>query len=218
MSDFRPAPALLLFSPKLAEAVEYARGFHTEARKGSAVPYMAHLLGVAALVMEEAGGPVTVTEAMVLAALLHDVAEDHGGWHRLAEIRLRFGPDVARMVEGLSDNLDDGSGRSIRWEERKQSYLVRLATEPDAVVVISAADKLYNAKSMLDSYREVGPALWKHFHRGGRDQLWYFRALRQVFATRVETRCTVAFSHTLDELIALVAATEGDAAAGSAEG
>ena len=81
----------LLLSDRFTRAVEYARRFHTESRKGTCIPYMAHLLGVAALVMAEAGGPVPVTEDMIIAALLHDVVEDHGGQARLDEIIAQFG-------------------------------------------------------------------------------------------------------------------------------
>src|ERR1700683_1497536 len=93
----------LVLTELFTDAVEYARQLHTEYRKGTEIPYMAHLLGVAALVMGEAGGPVPVTEDMIIAALLHDVVEAHGGMPRLREIEARFGAEVARMVAALSD-------------------------------------------------------------------------------------------------------------------
>src|SRR4051794_13824570 len=92
----------LLLTERFSAAVEYARQLHTEYRKGTGVPYMAHLLGVASLVMGEAGGRVPVTEDMVIAALLHDTVEDHGGMPRLREVEQRFGANVARMVAALS--------------------------------------------------------------------------------------------------------------------
>src|SRR5664279_1618594 len=93
----------LILTERFSSAVEYARQLHTEYRKGTDVPYLAHLLGVASLVMGEAGGRVPVTEDMVIAALLHDVVEDHGGMPRLHEVEQRFGRNVGRMVAGLSD-------------------------------------------------------------------------------------------------------------------
>ena len=92
----------LHLSVRFTRAVDYARHLHIERRKGSDIPYMAHLLGVAALVMGEAGhAGFPVTEEMVMAALLHDAAEDHGGLRRLRDIEYNFGENVARMVEGF---------------------------------------------------------------------------------------------------------------------
>src|ERR1700685_3216210 len=127
---------------------------------------MAHLLGVAALVMGEAGGRVPVTEDMVIAALLHDAVEDHGGTPRLREIEGRFGADVSRMVAALSDTFAEDHDKKESWEDRKNNYLVRLRGEPDDVLLISAADKLYNAKTILDDYKEIGPAVFDRFKRG----------------------------------------------------
>jgi (p)ppGpp synthase/HD superfamily hydrolase len=161
----------LVLTERFTDAVEYARRLHTEYRKGTGIPYMAHLLGVAALVMGQAGGPVPVTEDMVIAALLHDAVEDHGGMPRLREIEERFGPRVARMVEGLSDTFAEDHDKKEGWEDRKNNYLVRLRHESDDVLLISAADKLYNAKAILDDFREIGPAVFDRFKRGKDQQL-----------------------------------------------
>ncbi len=100
----------LHFTDRLTKAVDYARHLHIERRKGTGIPYMAHLFGVASLVMGEAGlTNFPVTEDMVVAALLHDAVEDHGGAPRLEDIRQNFGDNVARMVEGLSDTPGRGS-------------------------------------------------------------------------------------------------------------
>lgn len=98
--------AALHLSSRFTSAIDYARIVHIERRKGTGIPYMAHLLGVASLVMGEAGhAGFPVTEDMVIAALLHDAAEDHGGMLRLMDIEHNFGSNVARMVAGLSDSL-----------------------------------------------------------------------------------------------------------------
>jgi (p)ppGpp synthase/HD superfamily hydrolase len=156
----------LRLSGRFTKAVEYARQLHTEFRKGTRVPYMAHLLGVASLVMGEAGGRIMVTEDMVIAAILHDVVEDHGGAPRLEAVRKEFGSDVARMVEGLSDTLAEDHDNKEGWEERKRKYLEYLRSAPEDELLISAADKLYNAKAILDDFKEIGPAIWERFKRG----------------------------------------------------
>src|SRR6059058_866589 len=113
----------LHFTARLAAAVEYARHLHIERRKGTGIPYMAHLFGVASLVMGEAGlSGAVVTEDMVIAALLHDAVEDHGGALRLEDIRVNFGAEVARMVEGLSDSLAANESQKETWEKRKKAY------------------------------------------------------------------------------------------------
>jgi (p)ppGpp synthase/HD superfamily hydrolase len=175
-----PNPHLIL-TERFTEAVEYARQLHTEYRKGTGIPYMAHLLGVAALVMGEAGGRTPVTEDMVIAALLHDAVEDHGGTPRLHEIEQRFGPEVSRMVAALSDTFAEDHDKKEGWEDRKNNYLARLRDEPDDVLLISAADKLYNAKAILDDFKEIGPAVFARFKRGAKEQLWYFDELLKVF-------------------------------------
>lgn len=173
----------LLLSDRFTRAVEYARQFHTEYRKGTCIPYMAHLLGVAALVMGEAGGPVPVTEDMVIAALLHDVAEDHGGQARLDEIIAQFGSEVAAMVAALSDSIEEEGKPKKDWKPRKEDYLIRLAAEPENVLLISVADKLYNAKAILDDLtdRAIGSAVFGRFKAGPDQQVWYFESLLAVF-------------------------------------
>ena len=195
----------LLLSARFTDAVDYARQLHTEFRKGTRIPYMAHLLGVASLVMGEAGRHVPVTEDMVLAALLHDAVEDHGGKPRLQDIEKKFGKNVARMVEGLSDTLAEDHNKKEGWEERKVKYLVHLRSAPEDVLLISAADKLYNAKAILDDFKEIGPAVWKRFKRGPDKQLWYFYQLLAIFRLRLGGRIVDELAGVVHELADLTA-------------
>jgi (p)ppGpp synthase/HD superfamily hydrolase len=193
--------ASLYLSELFVRAVNYARHLHIEKRKGSDIPSMAHLLGVASLVMGEAGHvDFAVTEEMVVAALLHDTVEDHGGADRLEDVRHNFGPNVARMVEGLSDTFVENSGQKESWEERKQAYVQRLKSEPLDVQLISAADKLYNARTILDDYRQIGPAVWVRFKRGRNQQLAYFRALLDVFKASTPNRIVAELQRVVDDL------------------
>jgi (p)ppGpp synthase/HD superfamily hydrolase len=193
----------LVLTERFTDAVEYARQLHTEYRKGTDIPYMAHLLGVAALVMGEAGGPVPVTEDMIIAALLHDAVEDHGGTPRLREIEGRFGPEVARMVAALSDTFAEDHDKKEGWEERKNNYLTRLREEPDDVLLISAADKLYNAKAILDDFNEIGPAVFDRFKRGAKEQIWYFDELLKIFRAHPSNRIVDELERVVQELKAV---------------
>lgn len=200
----KPGQSLLL-TDRLTRAVDYARRLHVETRKGTEIPYMAHLLGVASLVMGEAGGAIPVTEEMVIAAILHDTVEDHGGKPRLDDVKKAFGANVARMVEGLSDTLAEDHNKKEGWEKRKVAYLKKLHDEPEEVLLISAADKLYNAKAMLDDYKEIGPKLWKRFKRGRNAQLWYFNSLVAMFQLRMSNRLVDELQNVVAELASLSA-------------
>jgi (p)ppGpp synthase/HD superfamily hydrolase len=191
----------LYLTDRFTSAVDYARKVHTERRKGTDVPYMAHLLGVASLVMGEVGyAQFPVTEDMVIAALLHDAAEDHGGLPRLKDIEYNFGPNVARMVEGLSDSLFGDPGNKKPWLERKQTYIQKLREELTDVQLISAADKLYNAKAILEDYRMIGPRIWERFKRGRNDQLRYFDELIKVFKSSEVNRIVSELERVVNQL------------------
>lgn len=155
---------------RLQAAAAMAMDLHADqVRKGTTVSYVSHLFAVASLVME-AGGD----EDEVIAALLHDAAEDRGGEATLADIRARFGDRVAGIVEECSDTFADPKPP---WRERKERYIDTLAEVSRSALLVSAADKLHNARAILDDYREHGESLWERF-RGGRDgTLWYYREL-----------------------------------------
>lgn len=175
----------LKLTKRFVAAVEYARAIHTGYRKASQVPYMAHLLGVASLVMGEAGHvPFAVTEDAVIGALLHDAVEDEGGLPRLAKIKAKFGKKVADIVLGCSDSVETDPRKKKNWETRKADYIKKLPAESDATLLVSAADKLYNARAILEDHREVGAEVWKRFKRGRNEQLWYFDALLKVYRKR----------------------------------
>lgn len=190
----------LFLTARFTEAIEYVRQLHTEFRKGTYIPYMAHLLGVAALVMGEAGGRVLVTEDMVIAALLHDAVEDHGGLTRLHEIESTFGANVTRMVAGLSDTFAEDQHQKEEWKERKRAYIERLRGEADDVLLISAADKLYNAKAILDDFKEIGGAIWERFKRGADQQLWYFNGLIGIYLSHPRNRIVNELERVVREL------------------
>jgi len=186
---------------RFTSAVDYARHLHSERRKGTDIPYMAHLLGVASLVIGEAGhANVPVTEDMVIGAILHDAAEDHGGLLRLKDIEHNFGSNVARMVEGLSDSLAEDPRNKQSWLERKQAYILRLREEPADVKLISAADKLYNARAILEDYREIGPRIWERFKRGRKEQLRYFDELLAVYKSHEASRIVGELERVVNEL------------------
>ena len=162
--------AQMMLTGRYKHALEFAFDLHArQERKGSGVPYVAHILGVSSLALEYGAD-----EDEAIAALLHDAAEDQGGREVLHEIGRRFGDKVAAIVEGCTDSLEEPKPP---WRARKEAYLRHLSAAPESVQLVAACDKLYNARAILNDYRKLGEALWPRF-AGGRDGvLWYYGAL-----------------------------------------
>ena len=160
--------------PRFERAFLFAAEKHAgQTRKASTIPYIAHLMGVASLALEYGGD-----EDIAIAALLHDVVEDCGGAPMSEEVKRRFGPRVAKIVDGCTDSDTEPKPP---WRERKETYLLHLKSADAETRLVSAADKLNNVRSILSDYREVGERVWARFH-GGRDgTLWYYRALLEEF-------------------------------------
>jgi len=162
---------------RLTTAFAHAAHWHrTQVRKGSApgepaIPYMAHILGVTSLMMQ-AGGD----EDEVIAALLHDVPEDHGGHVRLDEIREMFGERVAGIVENLSDHLGP-EGEKGDWWERKRAYVAHVAGADRSTQLVCACDKLNNLTATLADHARVGDPVWDRFQTGREGQAWYYEAV-----------------------------------------
>lgn len=160
-----------MLSNRFTQALVYAKELHdTQTRKGSNIPYLAHLLGVASIALEYGAN-----EDEAIAALLHDAIEDQGGPPTGAEIRRRFGDTVADIVEGCTDG---DSNPKPPWRKRKEAYIAHIPTASPSVRLVSAADKLYNAWSILKDYRVLGESVWQRFKGGGKEgTLWYYRSL-----------------------------------------
>ena len=157
-------------SARFEEALVYATQLHAaQRRKGSDIPYVAHLLAVAAIVLEDGGG-----EDEAIAGLLHDAVEDQGGAPTRAEIRRRFGDRVTAIVDGCTDA---DTVPKPPWRARKERYVAHVKEAPADVRRVSAADKLHNARAILADYRAHGEALWSRFNGGREGTLWYYRAL-----------------------------------------
>ena len=167
------------------QALVYAHTLHREQpRKGKNVPYIGHLLGVASLVLECGGD-----EEMAIAALLHDAVEDQGGAPRLAEIREMFGARVAHIVEGCTDSQAVDPEHKESWCVRKQRYIAHVAHEADAgVLLVSAADKVHNARAILNDHFEAGDRVFEKFETKKDGTLWYYRSLVQAFRAAEQRR------------------------------
>src|SRR4051794_4139129 len=184
-----------LLTERFDAALHYATRHHArQLRKGTPIPYAAHLLAAASLVLEMHGD-----EDEAIGALLHDVVEDGGGRRALDEIEQAFGADVARMVLDNSDWVGGPEARP-RWYERKQAYLDSFPEKEPSSLRVCLADKLHNARSILLDYRTEGDELWARFGQGqGIATRIYYRELAAAFA-RERGRVGAAAEPYVDEL------------------
>jgi len=167
-------------SSRYSEALTYATGAHDgQFRKGTTIPYIHHPMAVSALVIEHGG-----SEDQAIAGLLHDVLEDCGAGHA-GEIEARFGAEVLRIVEGLTDGLPDSAGDKPAWRERKERYLTQLAQTSEDIVLVSAADKLHNATAISDDHAEIGDAVFERFKPSKSETVWYYHSLARVLGDRL---------------------------------
>lgn len=190
-SDFKPR-----LTERFHEALVFTAELHSrQTRKGpEEVPYISHLLGVASLVLEANGD-----EDMAIAALLHDAVEDQGGYETLDRIREKFGDRVAHIVEGCTD---DFGHKRISWCERKTRYIKHLRDETDEETrIVSLADKVHNARTILLDYIEYGDAVFNRFSARKEGTMWYYRNLVDAFRFAESQRPFRQFSRGHERLL-----------------
>jgi (p)ppGpp synthase/HD superfamily hydrolase len=183
-----------LLGKRFEEALLYATRLHAgQLRKHSKVPYVAHLLGVASLVLE-AGG----TEDEVIAALLHDAVEDQGGMETLEEIRGKFGNNVAGIVAGCTDSF---TTPKPPWKDRKQNFIESILDADESTRRVALADKIYNAQATLRDLRNEGEAAWEGFNGGKAGTLWYYQQLINAFGNHGSSAFLDELRSIYDELV-----------------
>ncbi len=159
---------------RYAQAVQMASELHaTQARKGTKIPYLTHLLGVSSLVLEYGG-----TEEEAIAGLLHDAVEDAGGVPTLEKIEKAFGREVARIVDGTTEHWE---GTKPAWKARKDAYISHLQKTDTSVLRVAACDKLHNIRAIYADYLTLGEDLWSRFNAGADQTLWFYTTCAVVF-------------------------------------
>lgn len=185
--------------PRFEEALIFATRLHAmQKRKASDIPYIAHLLGVAGLVLEDGGG-----EDEAIAALLHDAIEDQGGAATREEIRRRFGDRITAWVDACTDA---DTIPKPPWRQRKERLLAEARHAAPEVRRILAADKLSNVRSVLTDFRRLGEAIWPRFTAGKSGTLWYYRAMVEALAAGPPSALVETLAREVDELERTVAA------------
>lgn len=174
------------------QALQCATDQHRQqVMKGSDIPYMAHILGVAGITALYGG-----TEDEIIAALLHDTVEDTD--LTLDDIDRQFGANVAEIVAGCTDT---DRHPKPPWRKRKEEHISAVCSASDSVRLVYAADKLQNARAMLKDYRVVGERLWGRFNGGKAGTFWYYRAMIDVFReTDTQGDLVSELTRTINEL------------------
>ncbi|MFO1303179.1 MAG: HD domain-containing protein [Burkholderiales bacterium] len=175
-----------LLTNRFRDALVFAAKAHEkQTRKGTAIPYVSHLLAVASLVIEYGG-----SEDAAIAALLHDAPEDQGGLPMLHKIRTTFGERVAAIVESCTDTFEK---KKPDWQPRKRAYIAHLAAKDDAeACLVSAADKLHNARAILRDVRiaDDRAAFWTRFTATERQIGWYYGSLERVLRRQLRAHAS----------------------------
>ncbi len=192
-----------MLSKRFTDALTFATQLHAnQTRKGGKVPYIAHLLGVASIALEHGAN-----EDEAIAALLHDAIEDQGGAATREEIRRRFGDIVTEIVDGCTDS---DTTPKPPWRQRKEAYIAHIPKASASVLLVSASDKLYNARSILNDYRLIGENVWERFHGGKDGTLWYYRAVLEAFRSTGSTPLFDELERVVSELESLVSSSTND--------
>jgi len=194
----------MILSERFKDALWRATDLHAnQSRKGSGVPFVAHLLGVASLVLEYGG-----TEDEAIAALLHDAEEDQGGQRTREMIADKYGATIAQIGDGCTDS---DTIPKPPWRERKEAYIAHIATASPSVLLVSACDKLYNARSILADYRVMGEEIWERFKGGKKDgTLWYYQALVEAYKKTGQHRVYDELERTVREIVDMVQSNDHD--------
>lgn len=158
---------------RFEQALAYAARVHAgQKRKGTDVPFIAHILGVASISLEYGAD-----EDESIGALLHDAVEDGAGLDQLEDIRKTFGGNVARIVEACSDSHTQPKPP---WKERKERYIAHLKSADDSIRLVSASDKLYNVRAIVRDVKRHGEVVWTRFNSDKAGQLWYYRTVLEA--------------------------------------
>jgi (p)ppGpp synthase/HD superfamily hydrolase len=171
-------------------------------RKKTGIPYMAHVMSVCSLALENGAD-----EDVAIAALLHDSVEDsEDGAATLQMLEEQFGDRVARIVLACSDAVAAPGQPKPDWRMRKETYLGHLEADANAdVLLVSACDKIHNASSILADLRVEGDVVWQRFTvTDPHAQLWYYTSVAGILERRLPGPLTDQLSAVVAEIAAFV--------------
>lgn len=171
----------ITWTPTVDRALAVAARCHADqTRKDDPTPYIAHPVAVAMIVSD-----YTQDEDVVVAALLHDVLEDvPPSVYSANDMSAEFGARVTELVRGVSEEKTAGE-ETPPWRVRKEGYLAQLAEDSPECLLISAADKVHNLRSMVAAHDRMGGRMWDIFNAGPDEKLWFYGAIADAVTERL---------------------------------
>jgi len=184
----------MTYTYRIEKAIRAAAVLHADqVRKGrTPYPYVTHLYTVATLVSE-----YTDDEDIIVAALLHDSLEDTD--YSPAELESDFGSSVRRLVEGISERINTEEIEQKPWKERKKVYIERLKEASEGSLLISAADKIHNMRSIIEEYLDDHNAFMRDFTGSLTDRAMVYQGISNVLNRRLNSAIVDEFNHVFDE-------------------
>lgn len=171
----------LTWTPTIDRALAVAARCHAgQTRKDDPTPYIAHPVAVAMIVSDFTDDP-----DVAVAALLHDVLEDvPPSVYSADDMIAEFGDRVTELVRGVSEDKTAGEV-TPPWRVRKEGYLAALAEDSEECLLISAADKIHNLRSMVAAHERLGDDMWGLFNAGPQEKLWFYRSIADAVTRRL---------------------------------
>jgi (p)ppGpp synthase/HD superfamily hydrolase len=169
-------------TPKIQQAINFVAEKHLgQTRRGIPFPYVVHPFSVAIVL-----SGYTEDEDIIVAGLLHDVLEDVPGC-KYGDLVKNFGFRAAHIVmEVTEDNdPDEISDKRATWLARKNQYLYNLEHDSRDALMVTAADKIHNLRSMIDGYHKIGEELWGRFNAPKEQKLWYYKQVLHILEKRL---------------------------------
>lgn len=179
----------MMYSYKIEQAIRAAAVLHNgQTRKGTApYPYISHLVAVAFLLRD-----YTDDEDTIIAALLHDTLEDTD--YTPEEIESDFNLNVRRIVEGVTDvQLHERS--LFTWKERQDRYFKALTLAPIESLLVSAADKIHNMRSIVEEYNNKPDLFISHFGSSIDDVQNKYEKLKMLLHERLKSDILNEYDH-----------------------
>jgi (p)ppGpp synthase/HD superfamily hydrolase len=170
---------------KIQKALNLAAAKHNgQMRKSSKLPYIVHPFSVAIILSE-----FTDDENVIVAGLLHDLLEDVESYS-YQNLKNDFGQKIADIILGISEenDFDNGESEKETWKKRKLGYLKNLEKQNQESLLICAADKIHNLKSMSRIYQEQKRGMWRDFNAPLEKQIWYYQAVIEILEIKLKNR------------------------------
>ncbi len=181
-----------MYSYRIEQAIRAAAVLHHDQnRKGSMpFPYITHLMSVAFILHD-----YTDNEDVIVAALLHDAIEDTD--YTLEELEEDFGGTVRELVDALSEKKTDGD-RKLTWAEKKKGYAAQLKKGPKEAVMIAAADKAHNFRTIVEEYYEAPHRFLQDFGKNLDERIEVYQTIANVINNRLEGPLLNEFNHVFE--------------------